>query len=266
MKTTVKLLLLLVFIVVVGGALGSWLLYAKGNNGPRFRTAVAERGDLLATINASGVIQPEEVVDVGAQVAGMIKKFGRDPQDKNRPVDYRTAVEEGTVLANIDESLYGAAVEKAKADVGQAEANVQRAKADLLAMESKERQTKRDWERVKDLKGTKALSDFDIDTAQNANEAAEAALPGGRAAVVQAEKAVETSKALLHQAEINLAYCTITSPVKGVIVERRVNVGQTVVSSLNAPSLFLIAKDLQRLQVWASVNEADIGNIRPGQQ
>src|SRR5205823_11154354 len=73
-------------------------------------------------------------------------------------------------------------------------------------------------------------------------------------------------KAALKNAEINLAYCTITSPVKGVIVDRRVNIGQTVVSSLNAPSLFLIAKDLKRLQVWASVNEADIGNIRSGQQ
>jgi HlyD family secretion protein len=260
-----RILVLLVLVVVAGGAFGGWYLFARDNNKPRYRTVVADKGDLSATINATGTIEPEEVVDIGAQVAGMIKEFGRDPRDKTKFIDYRSAVDEGTVLAKIDESLYQAAVEKAKADLGQAEANVQRAKADLLAMQSKLTQTKRDWERVENLKGTKALSDFDIDTAQNAFETAKAAIPGGEAAVVQAEKAVETSKALLHQAEINLAYCTIKSPVKGVIVDRRVNVGQTVVSSLNAPSLFLLAKDLKRVQIWASVNEADIGNIHPGQ-
>jgi HlyD family secretion protein len=78
------------------------------------------------------------------------------------------------------------------------------------------------------------------------------------------EAAIEQDKATLHKDEINLGYTVIKSPVKGTVVTRRVNVGQTVVSSLNAPSLFLIAKDLSRLQIWASVNEADIGRIRPG--
>src|SRR5262249_39060289 len=80
-----------------------------------------------------------------------------------------------------------------------------------------------------------------------------------------AKRAVEVNRAALETAKINLKYCTIVSPVKGVIVDRRVNIGQTVVASLSAPSLFLLAKDLTRLQVWASVNEADIGQIRPGQ-
>ncbi len=76
---------------------------------------------------------------------------------------------------------------------------------------------------------------------------------------------MEKARGTLVKAEKNLGYCTIKSPVKGIIIDRRVNVGQTVVSSLNAPSLFLIAKDLRRLQIWVSVNEADIGNIYPGQ-
>ena len=86
-----------------------------------------------------------------------------------------------------------------------------------------------------------------------------AAIP---AAVTQAIASVEQSKAAVDRANRNLGYCTINSPVKGVIIDRRVNIGQTVVSSLSAPSLFLIAKDLNKMQVWASVNEADVGNLR----
>jgi HlyD family secretion protein len=82
---------------------------------------------------------------------------------------------------------------------------------------------------------------------------------------MQARGAVAQAQAALQRAERNLGYCTITSPVRGVIIDRRVNIGQTVVASLNAPSLFLLAKDLKRMQVWVSVNEADIGNIHPGQ-
>ena len=86
----------------------------------------------------------------------------------------------------------------------------------------------------------------------------------GQAAIAQTKEAVAQAQAALRKASQNLDYCTIKSPVKGVIIDRRVNIGQTVVASLNAPSLFLLAKDLKRLQVWASVNEADIGTIRPG--
>jgi HlyD family secretion protein len=264
MKKYGKILLYLVVLVACGLS-GGWYLYGRMENKPHYRTVPAEKGELLATISATGTIEPEEVVDVGAQVAGLIQEFGKDPKDPTRTIDYGSNVENGTVLAQIDQSLYAAAAEKARADLGQAEANVKLAEANLLAMRSKLVMTNRDWERVKDLRETKALSDFDIDTAENAYETARVAIPGGEAAVVAAQKAVDTAKAVLHQADINLGYCVIKSPVKGTIVDRRVNIGQTVVSSLSAPSLFLIAKDLKKLQVWASVNEADIGNIHTGQ-
>src|SRR5262249_30327375 len=152
-------------------------------------------------------------------------------------------VEEGTVLAKIDESLYRAAVEQATANLHQAEAKVRQAEADLDAMKSKLVQTKRDWDRVQKYKSSKALSDFELDAAQNAYESASAALLGGEAALETAKKLVEVNRASLATAKINLNYCTIVSPVKGVIIDRRVNIGQTVVASLSAPSLFLIAKD-----------------------
>ena len=96
-------------------------------------------------------------------------------------------------------------------------------------------------------------------------EIAQANVAVGEAAIVQSRNAVAQAQATLQRGQRNLSYCTIKSPVKGVIIDRRVNIGQTVVSSLNAPSLFLIAKDLKRMQVWVSVNEADVGSIHPGQ-
>ncbi|MBI4797096.1 MAG: efflux RND transporter periplasmic adaptor subunit, partial [Deltaproteobacteria bacterium] len=126
-------------------------------------------------------------------------------------------------------------------------------------------QAERDWGRAKQLGPSDALSQSDYDAALSAFEVAKANLNVGQAAVVQTKDAVAQAEATLRRASQNLDYCTIRSPVKGVIIDRRVNIGQTVVASLNAPSLFLIARDLTRLEVWAAVNEADIGNIRPGQ-
>jgi len=259
-----RLVLILVVIAAIGAG-GWWYFLARDGNKSHFRTAVAERGELLATINATGTIEAEENIDIGAQVQGKIEKFGPDPKAPKKTIDYGSEVEEGTVLAQIDPSLYQASVNQATANLHQAQANVDKAKADLVAMRSKLEQTKRDWDRVQKLAPTKALSDLDVDTAKNAWETAQAAVPGGEAAVKAAEAAVEVAKALWNTAKINLAYCTIKSPVKGVVITRRVNIGQTVVSSLSAPSLFLLARDLRRIQVWASVNEADIGHMRTGQ-
>jgi HlyD family secretion protein len=245
-----KLIILLVLAVLgVGGAFWYWRGTAKP--AATFRTAAVERGDLLTTINATGTVEPEEVVDVGAQVAGQIKNFGRDPRDSSRAIDYGSPVEEGTVLAQIDDALY-------LSQVNQAKANLQRAEADMQQFRAKVAQTERDWNRSRALLPSSATTQEENDAARAAYETAKSSLGVGDAAVAQA-------KAALQQAETNLGYCTIKSPVKGVIVDRRVNVGQTVVSSLNSPSLFLIAKDLKRLQVWASVNEADVGHIHSGQ-
>jgi HlyD family secretion protein len=259
----VRLLVILAVVAAVGAG-GWWYFLAHNGNKSHFRTAAAERGELLATINATGTIEAEENIDIGAQVAGMIMKFGQDPKDPKKTIDYGSEVEEGTELAKIDPRLYQAALNQAIANLHQAQANVQKAETDLVAQKSKLEQTKRDWERVQKLISTKALSDLDIDTARNAFETAQAAVPGAEAAVAASKAAVEVAQAQRDTAKTNLDYCTIKSPVKGVVITRRVNIGQTVVSSLSAPSLFLLARDLRRIQVWASVNEADIGHLRTG--
>ena len=228
-----------------------------------FQTVPVTRGDLRVTISATGTIEPEEVIDVGAQVAGRIVVFGKDKNGKT--IDYGSEVEEGTVLAQIDDAIYAAETAQEKALLEQAGAGVVRAEADLNQIKAKLYQAKRDWDRAQELGPSDALSQSDFDAAQSAYEIAKANVDVGKAAIVQAKKTFAQAEASLKRAERFLSYCTIRSPVKGVIIDRRVNIGQTVVASLNAPSLFLIAQDLKRMQVWVSVNEADIGNISPGQ-
>jgi HlyD family secretion protein len=240
-------------IIALGAAciIAAVLLMMKSSSKPAssFSTAPVTRGDLTAAISATGTVEPEDVIDVGAQVAGRIVFFGKDKNGKE--IDYGSEVEDGTVLAQIDDALYAA-------DAEQARASAIRAQADLGQMQAKLYQAERDWERAKKLGPSDALSQSDYDAAKSAFDVAQANVAVGKAAILQAQ-------ATLRRAEQNLSYCTIKSPVKGVVIDRRVNIGQTVVSSLNAPSLFLLALDLKRMQVWVSVNEADIGNIHMGQ-
>ena len=251
MKTLVSLVVL-VAIVSVGG------VYYVGHLGAEpsvaFRTVPVVRQELVATISATGTLEPEEVVDVGAQVAGRIESLGidvgRSASTEKKTIDYGSVVQEGTVLARIDAALYGAQVEQAKA-------TLRRAEADLGQMKAKLDQAVQDLRRAETLRPKKAIADSDYDLAVANHKTALANLGVGEATIGQ-------TKAALNLAETNLSYTVIKSPVKGLIIDRRVNIGQTVVASLNAPSLFLIAKDLSRMQVWAAVNEADIGRIKAG--
>ncbi len=264
MKRTLKVILVL---MLLAGVLAAALYAHSGRRSEaaaQYRTARIVKGDLQVAISATGTVQPEELVDVGAQVAGKIVSFGWD--ETGRIVDYGSNVEVGTVLARIDDELYAADVAQAEAQLAQARAALKRSEADLLQLQARLDQATRDWNRARKLGPSEALSQSAYDAALSAYEVARANVGVGRAAVLQAESGVAQAEAALRKARQNLAYCTIKSPVKGVIIDRRVNIGQTVVASLNAPSLFLIAKDLRKLQVWVAVNEADIGNIHPDQR
>ncbi|HOM16737.1 MAG TPA: efflux RND transporter periplasmic adaptor subunit, partial [Thermoguttaceae bacterium] len=232
MKVFKRILLALILLGGVGAGAAYYAWYPTSQNGPSFRTSPIERGDLLSTITATGTVEPEEVVDVGAQIMGRIVEFGPDPKDPTKFVDYGSTVEEGTVLAKIDPTPYEASLE-------QAEAALQRAKAELLQLEAKYEQAEKEWKRAELLRTKNAIAETDYDTIVANYKAAKANLEVGKASVRQNEAAVRVAKT-------NLGYTTIVSPVRGVILDRRVNIGQTVVASLNAPSLFLIAKDLRR--------------------
>ena len=247
-KPSLKIAVPVVVVLLLMVAVAAWQWRSQRAQAALFRTAVVTRGELLVTINATGTVEPEEVIDVGAQVAGRIVAFGQDA--KGGSVDYGSKVTAGTVLVRIDDSLYSAEVAVAEAQLGSAKAGLQRTQADLF-------RAGRDWQRAQKLGPSEALSQSSYDAYQSAYKTAVAQVAVSRAAIRQAE-------ATLRRAQRNLGYCTIVSPVDGVIIDRRVNIGQTVVASLNAPSLFLLAKDLTRIQVWVAVNEADIGRIHPG--
>lgn len=274
MRTTIIILLL----AAIGGGAFYYTQYLRAETPPNLRTAEVERGELLVTISATGTLEPDEVVDVGAQVMGRIKEFGPDSRSTSDPkyqykhVDYNSVVKQGDLLAQIDPALFQATYDQAKASLARAE-------ADLMQAEAKAEQTKAEWERAQRLREVKLQTGSSIErlgsqmptptTIKGISDAdfilAKANYEVAQANVNVTKAAVDQAKAMLFSAKTNLDYTTITSPVDGTIIARRVNIGQTVVASLNAPSLFLIAQDLRRMEIWTAVNEADIGQLRVGQ-
>ncbi|QDU26770.1 Macrolide export protein MacA [Anatilimnocola aggregata] len=269
------------FLVVAVLSASAYFYTNRGPHVPQanYRTQAIERGDIYFNVGATGTVEPEEVIDVGAQVMGRIKEIGKDPRGKSDPnfasktLDYGSPVEEGMVLVQIDPAVY-------RAQRDQAQATLDRAKADLLQFQARADHSEAEWKRAQKLyvgiaassSGTgtgtgtgtagtpkttygSAISDSDYLLAKANYGAAKANVEVGKSVIAQSTSA-------LSLAETNLGYTTITSPVSGTIIDRRVNMGQTVVANLNTPSLFLIAKDLRRMQVWASVNEADIGLVK----
>jgi HlyD family secretion protein len=224
-------------------------IFSLAGGSSNFKTAKIQRGNLFVSVSATGTLEPEEVVDIGAQVAGQIESFGKDRDGKT--IDYGSQVDAGSLLAHIDESLYAA-------DVAAADAQLKRANADLMQMQAKLLAAEQNWNRAQKLGPSDALS-------KSSYESYKAEFDVAKANVVVADAAIVQAQAALTRAQRNLDYCTIKSPVSGVVIDRRVNIGQTVVSSLNAPSLFLLAKDLNHMQVWVAVNEADVAKIHPGQ-
>jgi HlyD family secretion protein len=262
MQRFLKTPLIAIFIAIIAGGLGVWWWHARNHSPISFRITVVKRGEVAASISASGTIEPEEVVDVGAQVAGLIKSFGTDVNGKT--IDYGSVIEEGAVLAKIDESVYAADLAVAKAQMEQDKAGELSAAANLDQMKAKLIQTDAEWKRAQELSNSKLLSRVDYDTDEANYQIARANVAVAEAAIAQAKAATVQAQAGFDKAQRNLDFCIIKSPVRGVIIDRRVNIGQTVVASFNAPSLFLIAKDLTRMQIWVAVNEADVGRIVPG--
>jgi HlyD family secretion protein len=203
------------------------------------------------TVKAVGIIQAEEEIDIGPQVAGVIQKLGTDPKDKNKTIGFNTTVKKDTILVQLDPARYEAKLAIARANLQKADASFQLAlaKATLAELELK---------RMKKRQADKTADSSDVEIAKAALDVAKATVDVKKAAVGQ-------SKAALEDAELDLSYCTIRSPIDGIVLDRHCNVGQTVVPSLTSSGLFLLARDLKKLQLWALVREADVGVVATGQ-
>lgn len=231
---------LLIFLIAIGV-----VFYAlKGEKDTvGYKTVKVERGAIASTVLASGTVNPVVLVSVGSQVSGTIEKIY---------VDFNSRVEKGQIIAQIDPAVFQAEVEKARANHKSALANLEQKQAQVT-------DAKRTFERYRELMKNDLVAQSDVDTAETTYQSASASFRAAEAAVLQA-------KAALNLAESNLQYTTIRSPVNGIVVSRNVDAGQTVAASFQAPVLFTIAKDLTKMQVDTSVDEADIGVTKPGQK
>ena len=229
--------------VVIVAVAGIYFAFGKREPERTYKTAKVERGDVVATVSATGNLSAVTTVQVGTQVSGTIYRL---------LVDYNTPVKKGQVIAEIDPALF-------RADVEQARGNLLSAQANLLKARATAADAKRTMERNRQLVKEGVVSQSDFDTAETGAQEAAAAVKAAEASVVQ-------TRGALSRAETNLKNATIRSPVDGVVISRAVDVGQTVAASFQTPTLFTIAQDLTRMQIETSVDEADISRVRMGQQ
>ncbi len=228
-------------IAVLGGA--AYVRYTHAQSRPEFTfdAAPVDRGKIVDRVTATGTLSALVTVQVGSQVSGRVQQL---------LVDFNSPVKKGQVIAKIDPQLFEAAYEQAKANYAAAQGNLTK---DIAQEEDAQRQ----YERNKALRARNLIAQADLDTSQANYDAAKAQVDAARGSVEQA-------KAELRSAEVNLDYTTITSPTDGVVISRNVDVGQTVAASLQAPTLFVIAEDLRRMQVDTSVAESDVGKLTAG--
>lgn len=250
-------------VVLIASAGLFFAFYNSDKEDYAFKTASVETGNMTVYVDATGTIEPEDLVDVGARVSGEIVSFGKDKNGKE--IDYSSTVREGDVLALIDNTIPQSNMLSVKAQLQAAKAKLAQAKASLKLNQTKLAQAERNWNRAKKLGVSEALSQSAYDNYLSQWEQATAQIDVTKAEILSAEADIAKAQASVSEAQRNLDYCTIKAPVNGVVIDRKVNVGQTVVSSMSASSLFLIAKDLSKMEVWASVNEADIASIFVGQ-
>jgi HlyD family secretion protein len=289
-------------LIVAAVAIGGYAFLSDGSSAPAgagYRLARADRGDIVATVNATGTINPVTTVIVGSQLSGQVVEI---------LADYNSQVKAGQVVARLNSDQIRARLDAARADLEQmraqrlvqqgliekVRADGKRAEAALADMEAQVQRNEalfadaeRIFRRQSDLRNRGFAAEATFETAKATRDAQEAALNSARAQVLSAKaqiqglaadlqvaqanlKAVEAQiaqrEAAVRQIEVDLANTEIRSPVSGVVVQRNVELGQTVAASLQAPTLFLIADDLHRMEIAANIDETDVGRVKAGQQ
>jgi len=228
----------------------------QNKKAPQYYTEKVGQGNIQDVVQATGTINAVTTVQVGSQVSGTIQTLN---------ADFNSHVRKGQVIAQIDPSLFKGALLQAKADLADAQANLIAAKANLEKADAAAAQAKLDFDRYTTLAKEGVVPQQQLDTAKATNDTDIAAVSAAKAQVRQAVAQVQQKSAAVAVAQTNLDNTTIKSPIDGTVVARSVDVGQTVAASLQAPTLFTIAQDLTKMQVYVSTDESDVGSIQAGQ-
>ena len=227
---------------VIGfGAVGWWQL-GDGAKEPPYVTTPAQKASITQVVSSTGTLQAVVTVQVGSQVSGTIEKLF---------ADFNTRVKAGQIVAQLNQDKFRAAEDQSRANLLAAQSNIEKSKVSVA-------DTLRTLERNRELRKRDLMAQSDLDAAQAAYDAALAQVEVNRAQAAQAQ-------ASLKQSTVDLNNTVIRSPVDGLVISRNVDVGQTVAASLQAPTLFTIANDLARMEVHTNVDEADVGNVKEGQ-
>lgn len=224
--STLWVVLFLIAVVAVGA--GIWYWKHADDKEVQYQSVAVTRGEITQVVTASGTLNPVTNVTVGSQISGIILTLS---------ADFNTRVTNGQVVAQLDPATYKANVASAEGDLANATANLELSRVD--------------FNRAEELSKAQLIAKSDYDKAV--------------ATLHQAEAAVKMKEASLQRAQVDLSRCTIYAPVDGIVISRSVDVGQTVAASLSAPTIFIIANDLAKMQIDANVAEADIGGVEIGQ-
>lgn len=233
----------IILVVIVGIVTGFTLFNRDNNKGMQYKKEAIEKGDIEALVITTGTLNPVTVVDVGSQVSGIINKLY---------VDFNSKVKEGQVVAELDQSQFRTRVKQNEANYRSSKASLEKANITFENVEKK-------FDRAKSLFEKKLIS-------YEEKESVETQYYSAKADISSAESRLEQAKSQLDSSQVDLTYTVIKSPIDGVVIDRRVNIGQTVAASFQAPVLFQIANDLSKMQMECSVDEADIGRIKEGQK
>ncbi len=273
--------LVALLVLLVCAAVGGFLLWGRKAAASDYITAKVDRGNVEVTVSATGTVQAVTTVQVGSQVSGTVSWLG---------ADFNSQVKRGQVIARLDPAIFQAQVDNARANVQNQQAAIVAAQTDIANQQAniKASQANVEVNRVQRddafdvVKRNQALQNViasrDIQASQAAANAAaaryeqavaqlgqvQAGLAQSKAKLDQAKAALAQAQAQLTQQQANLDHSIIASPIDGVVVSRAVDIGQTVAASLQAPTLFTIANDLTKMQVLASIDEADVGQIKQG--
>lgn len=242
-KKIIIIAVIVVIVTVTGIVLGLTVFNSNNGNSEKYKKEAVDRGNIEALVVTTGTLNPVTIVDVGSQVSGEIEKIY---------VDFNSQVKEGQVIAQLEQSQFLTKVNQDQANYQSAVASLEKAKVTFENIKKK-------LERALEL-FEKDLMSFEE------KETIETNYYGAKADIQSAEARLEQAKSQLETSKVNLTYTIIKSPIDGVVINRNINVGQTVAASFQAPVLFQIANDLSKMQVECSVDEADIGKVKENQK